>query len=520
MTNCPGRPARRPGRPWRGASVTVSAVSRATAGDRGRHISGRFDDGQGRGCMAADWRRSATGSAPGPHRAVRSPSVPRGRRCRPGTRRCTGHSRRSRWSRTGPTRSRTCASTTADSGRHARVGSCVTCDPSEPEREAAVPRSFALADRPHRDRTPRRRSCRSRSDKRACSSCKRGSAPRPRPAGCSGAAAKPFGQSVRRYGVADRGSHGRDLFGSAVDCAAEAARAQDSDVTAPPGFGEPARTMKPSSSSLRTRSAPAVTSGPVPIDVQKQVDVASAHSTATTRACVAPPDVVGVALRSGAHDPLLDVEGGDLARADADERHRRHRGLDGPRPGRRLRPRQRDPRRVRIALPGRHGHAVVEGSRGVVVGQPVRPGRGVRSPPDGKRVGGRDLVVDDRAVPDGRPHDASGRRRAGRRGVGRVRRAAGRRSAGVRRVRHALPSERVDVARWASWSRRRRRATACRRRRQTSERQGPVGLHGLAKRDPEVEQQHAGALIGDDRRGRDAVEDGPTNQRHRPDRAS
>jgi hypothetical protein len=49
--------------------------------------------------------------------------------------------------------------------------------------------------------------------------------------------------------------------------------------------GVAARTRNPSSSSVRTRSAssPGI-SGPVPIDVQKQVAPATVHSTATTSA--------------------------------------------------------------------------------------------------------------------------------------------------------------------------------------------------------------------------------------------
>ena len=48
--------------------------------------------------------------------------------------------------------------------------------------------------------------------------------------------------------------------------------------------GEPERTTNPSSSSVRARSNPPVTSGPVPIDVQKQVLAALTHSTAMTSA--------------------------------------------------------------------------------------------------------------------------------------------------------------------------------------------------------------------------------------------
>ncbi len=48
--------------------------------------------------------------------------------------------------------------------------------------------------------------------------------------------------------------------------------------------GEPVRTTNPASSSVRATSKPAVTSGPVPIEVQKQVEVGVAHSTATTNA--------------------------------------------------------------------------------------------------------------------------------------------------------------------------------------------------------------------------------------------
>ena len=59
-----------------------------------------------------------------PRAAARSPSAPCARRCRPGTRRCTGRSRRSRTCRTGRSRSRTCGSATGGSGRAAGCGSC------------------------------------------------------------------------------------------------------------------------------------------------------------------------------------------------------------------------------------------------------------------------------------------------------------------------------------------------------------------------------------------------------------
>ena len=46
--------------------------------------------------------------------------------------------------------------------------------------------------------------------------------------------------------------------------------------------GEPEATTKPSSTSVRTRSWPERTSGPVPIEAQKQLAPARVHSTATT----------------------------------------------------------------------------------------------------------------------------------------------------------------------------------------------------------------------------------------------
>ena len=47
---------------------------------------------------------------------------------------------------------------------------------------------------------------------------------------------------------------------------------------------EPTRTTYPSSSSVSDTSKALVTSGPVPIEVQKHVEVGVAHSTATTNA--------------------------------------------------------------------------------------------------------------------------------------------------------------------------------------------------------------------------------------------
>ena len=48
--------------------------------------------------------------------------------------------------------------------------------------------------------------------------------------------------------------------------------------------GDPVRTTKPVVELGRRHVEPVVASGPVPIEVQKQVDVGVAHSTATTRA--------------------------------------------------------------------------------------------------------------------------------------------------------------------------------------------------------------------------------------------
>ena len=168
-----------------GGASTVSAVSAATsrpcvatrmasagepdAGERGRALGRRA------ATAAAESGRSA-------RRRLQWPSAPRGRRCRPGTRRCNDRSRRSRTSRTGPTTSRTCGSATGGSG----PGPCGRKFASPATRPK--PRLKQLSQLRSADRLLAvevggdcRRWCRSRSGRRACSSRRPGSVRRSRP---------------------------------------------------------------------------------------------------------------------------------------------------------------------------------------------------------------------------------------------------------------------------------------------------------------------------------------------------
>ncbi len=179
----------------------------------------------------------------------------------------------------------------------------------------------------------------------------------------------------------------------------------------------PIRTTNPSSSSDRMMSAPLSISGPVPIEVQKQVLAAVAHSTPDHERGVAAGDVVGVAERTGAHRPVLDAQGGDLAGAGAHEGEARRIDLDGlhhdlvavaSTAG------QGNDRGVGEALPGRRADVVVEEAVTSGGRQPVRAGRRLGGPALGQLGKGGELVVDDRAVDDGGTDDAAGRRRSGR----------------------------------------------------------------------------------------------------------
>ncbi len=100
--------------------------------------------------------------------------------------------------------------------------------------------------------------------------------------GCSGFSARPAwafdmssGVPIARRAPATTSAAASSADGSATGRSSES-------MSADPA-GEPVRTTYPSSSSVSATSKPEVASGPVPIEVQKQVEVGVAHSTATTK---------------------------------------------------------------------------------------------------------------------------------------------------------------------------------------------------------------------------------------------
>ena len=94
---------------------------------------------------------------------------------------------------------------------------------------------------------------------------------------------EPGRQPGRRDRVADP-SRAAATAARAADRRSSSAGARSSRASSRSPAGVPARTTKPSSSSVIARSKPAVTSGPVPIEVQKHVSAGVTHSTAMTRA--------------------------------------------------------------------------------------------------------------------------------------------------------------------------------------------------------------------------------------------
>ena len=80
-------------------------------------------------------------------------------------------------------------------------------------------------------------------------------------------------------------------------------------------------------------SCPPLTSGPVPIEAQKQVLPARVHCTATTSAAARRAAIVVVHERAAGEHAVLHEEPRDLAGADAEEceprRVGRHRGERG-----------------------------------------------------------------------------------------------------------------------------------------------------------------------------------------------
>ena len=91
-------------------------------------------------------------------------------------------------------------------------------------------------------------------------------------------------QAVGRDRVADAGAHRCDRGRGAVLLGRGRRRSGSRSRIACPS-GVPLSMRKPASISVRSRSYPPVTSGPVPIEVQKQVVAAVVHWTATTSTC-------------------------------------------------------------------------------------------------------------------------------------------------------------------------------------------------------------------------------------------
>ena len=165
----------------------------------------------------------------------------------------------------------------------------------------------------------------------------------------------------------------------------------DPTIFSPAGVSE--RTVNPSSSSGQDEiGAASVTSGPVPIEVQKQVDMATAHSTATTSGGVTSRGVVGVTRRPRAQDALLDIEGGELAGPHPDE---------GEASARRARPTRRarrhsgrssgDPRRVGEPLPRGDADAIVERAVAALLLKAVCARLAVGAPADRQLLDAGDL---------------------------------------------------------------------------------------------------------------------------------
>ena len=120
-----------------------------------------------------------------------------------------------------------------------------------------------------------------RADERAVAR-RPGSAPRPRPnAGCRGRPAA--GRGGPRSGPGRRSVARSRGDGADVRRRPRSSMRRQAEACQEGGPGRPSRCgpRSPSSSSVRRRSYPPVTSGPVPIEVQKQVSAGATHSTAT-----------------------------------------------------------------------------------------------------------------------------------------------------------------------------------------------------------------------------------------------